>query len=50
MIGCGIYISCGVTKKNKNTGGNEHMCGLEFLEFHCHRIFFNGYIHKLFSF
>lgn len=26
MIGCGIYISCGVTKKNKNTGGNDHMC------------------------
>lgn len=25
MIGCGIYISCGVTKKNKNTGGNEHV-------------------------
>lgn len=39
MIGCGIFISCGLTKNNKNTGWDEHMYGLEFLEFHCHRIF-----------
>ena len=22
-----IYISCGITEKNENTGGDEHLCG-----------------------
>ena len=45
-----VFIFPVVLLKRIKTQEGMDMCGLEILEFHCHRICLNGYINKLFHF